>query len=285
MFETRSLPSDLESVRDDYAPGALVLDVAGDFDTIPPEAAENLGLVVDSLSPAAYPAEWLPDDAPQQLRRYASSDFTIGMPGDGTVSWSRQTDPPVVLVKYRAKGTPDDFLDFLIAEAFVQAGNDEIPEHFLPFFGEQYADLAAATPLGPSETYQVAAALYEGWVGLHTREAFASWAGDHDRLHEAWVDAGGRLDDRLENLPRLVALGRLSFAEATEFACSAVKHGRDLPAPFSALDTAAYRDHGPSYAVKWAEKTFEQLAADDDGADAESSDDADPTADDAADSA
>ncbi|ELZ95270.1 hypothetical protein C440_09337 [Haloferax mucosum ATCC BAA-1512] len=260
MFETRTLPSDLESVRDEYAPGALVVDVSGDFDTIPPEAAENLGLVVESLSPAAYPDEWLPDAVPQAVRRYASSDFTIGMPGDGTVTWTEQTSPPVVLVKYRAKGTPDDFLDFLIAEALVQAGTDDIPEHFLPFFGEQYRNLADAMPLGPNETYQVAAALYEGWVGLHTRDAFSSWDGRHDRLHDAWVDAGERLDERLANLPRLVALGQLSFPEATEFACSAVKHGRELPAPFAALDTVAYRDHGATYAVKWAQKTFEQLA-------------------------
>jgi hypothetical protein len=260
MFETRTLPPDLESVRDEYAPGALVLDVAGDFDTIPPEAAENLGLVVDSLAPATYPAEWLPDDVPQALRRYASSDFTIGMPGDGTVTWTQQTTPPVVLVKYRAKGTPDDFLAFLVAEALVQAGSGDVPEHFLPFFGEHYRALADATPLGPTEVYQVAAALYEGWVGLQTREAFVSWEGRHDRLYDAWADAGERLDDRLANLPRLVAMGRLSFAEATEFACSAVKHGRDLPAPFAALDTAAYLDHGPTYAVKWAQKTFEQLA-------------------------
>ncbi|KTG20153.1 DUF7089 family protein [Haloferax profundi] len=260
MFETRTLPSDLESIRDEYAPDALVVDVAGDFDTIPPEAAENLGLVVESLSPAAYPQEWLPADAPQALRRYASSDFTIGMPGDGTVTWTRQTTPPTVLVKYRAKGTPEDFLDFLVAEALVQAGTDDVPEHFLPFFGEQYRDLADAVPLGPNDVYQVAAALYEGWVGLHTRDEFASWEGRHDRLYDAWVDAGERLDDRLANLPRLVATGRLSFAEATEFACSAIKHGRDLPAPFAALDTAAYVDHGPTYAVRWAQKTFEQLA-------------------------
>jgi hypothetical protein len=38
-----------------------------------------------------------------------------------------------------------------------------------------------------------------------------------------------------------------------------VKHDLDLPAPFSALDTAAYRDHGADYAVRWANKTFEKL--------------------------
>ncbi|WP_432765051.1 DUF7089 family protein [Halobaculum litoreum] len=52
----------------------------------------------------------------------------------------------------------------------------------------------------------------------------------------------------------------MSFTAATEYACAAVKHDLDLPAPFSALDTAAYREHGPDYAVRWAEKTFEKLA-------------------------
>jgi len=36
-----------------------------------------------------------------------------------------------------------------------------------------------------------------------------------------------------------------------------VKHGLELPAPFAALDTEAYRDHGADYAVTWAEKTVE----------------------------
>ncbi|SEL01409.1 DUF7089 family protein [Haloferax larsenii] len=260
MFDPRTLPADLEAVREEYAPEALVFDVAGDFDTVPPAAAENLGLVVDSLSPATYPDEWLPADAPEALQLYASSDFTIGMPGDGTVTWTRQTDPSVVLVKYRAKGTPDDFLDFLVAEALVQSGLDDVPEHFLPFFGEEYRALAEATPLDGTEVYQIAAALYEGWVGLQTRDVFESWEGEHDRLYDAWVDSGERLDDRLDDLPRLVATGRTSFAEATEFACSAIKHGRDLPAPFAALDTSAYLEYGPTYAVRWAEKTFDRLA-------------------------
>jgi hypothetical protein len=259
MFERRDLSGDLDAVRATHAPECVVLDVAEDFETLPPAVAEDLGLFVDALDPATYPAEWLPDDAPAALRRYAGSDFTVGMPGDGTVAWTRQTVPPSVLAKARAAGTPDPFLDFLLAEAFVQIGLD-VPEHFLPFFGDRYRGLDAAVPLGPGDVYQVAAALYEGWVGLQTREVFADWEGERPRLHDAWVDAGSRLEDRLADLPEEVARGRTSFAAATEFACSAIKHDLSLPAPFAALDTTAYVDHGPSYAVRWAETTFERLA-------------------------
>jgi len=280
-FERRTLAPPVAAVREAYAPDSLVLDAGADFETLPPEAAEELGLLVDALDPAAYPAEWLPDDAPPQLRRYAGSDFTIGMPGDGTVVWTRQTTPPTVIAKKRADGTPEDFLGFLLAEAFVELSLG-VPEHFLPFFGESYRDLVAATPLGPNETYQLAAALFDAWVGIQTREVFRSWADDsdtgteagtgtgteagtdpetpsHPEIHAAWVDAGDRLVGRLETLPAEVARGDRSFTAATEYACAAVKHDLDLPAPFSALDTEAYRDHGPSYAVRWAEKTFEKL--------------------------
>lgn len=258
-FERRSLGSSVDAAREAYASDCVVLDAAADFETLPPEAAEELGLVVDSLDPAAYPTEWLPENAPAQLRRYAGSDFTIGMPGDGTVVWTRQTVPPTVLVKKRSEGTPADFLEFLLAEAFVELSLD-VPEHFLPFFGESYRDLDAATPLGPNETYQLAAALFDAWVGLQTREVFRGWEGDHPDLHAAWVDAGERLTGRLDGLSGEVARGDLSFTAATEYACAAVKHDLDLPAPFSALDTEAYRDHGPDYAVRWAAKTFEKLA-------------------------
>ncbi|WP_348606804.1 DUF7089 family protein [Halobaculum rarum] len=282
-FERRTLAPPVAAVREAYAPECVVLDAGADFETLPPEAAEELGLLVDALDPAAYPAEWLPDDAPSQLRRYAGSDFTIGMPGDGTVVWTRQTTPQTVIAKKRAEGTPEDFLGFLLAEAFVELSLD-VPEHFLPFFGESYRDLAAATPLGPNETYQLAAALFDAWVGIQTREVFRSWGEDagtdtgtgdtsdiggtgdtnhdtspHPDIHAAWADAGDRLVGRLENLPAEVARGDLSFTAATEYACAAVKHDLDLPAPFSALDTEVYRDHGPSYAVRWAEKTFEKL--------------------------
>ncbi|MFC7097191.1 DUF7089 family protein [Halobaculum marinum] len=258
-FERRDLPDHVEAVREAYAPESLVLDAAADFETIPPEAAEELGLLVDALDPVAYPPEWLPEDAPAQLRRYAGSDFTIGMPGDGTVVWTRQTAPPTVIAKKRAEGTPDDFLAFLFAEAFVEVSLD-VPEHFLGFFEASYRDLDAATPLGPNETYQLAAALFDAWVGLRVREEFRSWEESRPQLHAAWVDAGDRLVDRLEHLSSEVATGSLSFTAATEYACAAVKHDLDLPAPFSALDTAAYREHGADYAVRWAEKTFEKLA-------------------------
>lgn len=272
MFSRRDLGDDppdelaneLAAVRDAYAPDCLVLDADRDFETIPPAAAEDLGLLVDALDPASYPAEWLPDDAPQALRRYAGSDFTVGMPGDGTVVRTRQTVPPTVIVKKRAEGTPEPFRSFLIAEAFVELSTD-VPEHFLPFFGERYRELDAAVPLGPGEVYQLAAALFDAWVGLHTRPEFTSWSegraerSDYPELHAAWVDAGERLTGRLDALAGEVARGETSFPAATEYACSTVKHDLDLPAPFAALDTEAYRNHGADYAVKWAEKTFEKL--------------------------
>jgi hypothetical protein len=261
MFERRALPHHLEAVRERHAPESLVLDVDADFETLPPATAEDLGLLVDTLDPATYPEAWVPADAPRPLHRYAGSDFTVGIPGDGTVMWTRQTVPPTVLVKARAAGTPDAFLEFLLAEAFVQIGLD-VPESFLPFFAEVYPDLDAAIPLGPASVYQIAAALYDGWLGLRTRPIFADWDDDHPRLHDAWTDAGERLRGRVDDLPGAVARDETPFADATELACSAIKHGLDLPAPFTALDTAAYADYGPEYAVRWAATTFEKLTED-----------------------
>ncbi|MFC6731240.1 MULTISPECIES: hypothetical protein [unclassified Haladaptatus] len=258
MFDARDLSEALAAVRDEHAPGAIVLDTETDFETLPPDQAESLGLLVDSLSPTSYPAEWLPEDAPQLLTQYASNTFTIGMPGDGSVVWTRQTTPPLVFVKARTQGSPKAFIDFLIAEAFVELGTGE-PEHFLPFFGDAYRDLDDALALGPVDTYQIAAALYDAYLGLQTRDVFASWQDTHPDLFDAWQDAGVRMEPRLSNLTRDVALGKTDFAAATEYACSAVKHGLELPAPFGALDTQAYREHGAPYAVKWAEKTFERL--------------------------
>lgn len=263
MFERRDLSPSVERARATYAPDALVFDVDRDFDTLPPDAAEELGLVVDRLDPATYPAAWLPDDAPDPLARYASGDFTVGLPGDGTVVWTRQTEPPVVLVKRRASETPDDFLAFLLAAAFVELDAD-VPETFLPFFGDRYPELREATGLGPADTYQLAAALFEAWVGLHTNGVFARWGpaegpDDAPDLFDAWVDAGQRLEPRLDRLAGEVARGETSFPAATEYACSAVRHALELPAPYSALNTAAYRDHGAEFAVQWARKTFDQL--------------------------
>lgn len=261
MFETRDLSPPVEAVRDEHAPTALVVDCEQDFETLPPAIAEDLGLVVDTLEPASYPGAWLPEDAPTLLSRYASSEFTIGMPGDGSIVWTRQTDPPVVLVKPRVEGTPEPFLDFLLAEALVELGL-EIPEHFIGFFEADYLDLDRAVDLDPNGTYQIAAALYDGWKGLQTREYFAEWHAQEDRaaLGDAWQDAGTRLEDRVSGLPRAVARGDTDFPDATELACAAIKHAIELPAPFAALDTDAYRDHGPEYAIRWGEKTVESLS-------------------------
>ena len=259
MFEPRALSASVEAVREEHAPDTLVFDCERDFETLPPAQAEDLGLVVDRLEPTTYPSSWLPEDAPELLRRYAGSDFTIGMPGDGSIAWTRQTVPAVVLVKARVEGSPEAFLDFLLAEAFVEVGL-EVPEHFLGFFEDSYRALDEAVALDPNATYQIAAALYDAWVGLQTREVFATWHTDHPALADAWQDAGSRLESRVSGLPRAVARGETDFADATEIACAAIKHAIELPAPFAALETEAYRDHGPEYAIRWAEKTFDALA-------------------------
>ncbi|SMO31814.1 DUF7089 family protein [Halorubrum cibi] len=276
MFSARDLDADLAAVRDRHAPGSPVLDVDAEFETLPPAAAEDLGLFVDGLAPFSCPDDWLPSDAPETLRRYAGPTFTVGLPGAGTAVRTTQTEPQAVLLKRRAEGTPEDFLAFLIADRLVQVGiepaagtvasseepADRLPETFLPFFGPRYRDLDAAVrrpDSGAAEVFQVATALYDAWIGLHTREVFAGWEGESPRLYDAWTDAGERLEGRLADLPREVARGETDFASATEYACSAVRHGLDLPAPFAALDTAAYRDRGAPYAVKWAEKTFASI--------------------------
>jgi len=260
MFEARDLAPALAAVRDEHAPAALVLDCARDFETLPPAQAEDLGLLVDSLDPTSYPAARVPADAPALLERYASGEFTVGAPGDGGVAWTRQTDPPVVLVKPRLEGSPAPFVDFLVAEALVQVGLD-VPEQFLGFFGERYPDLAAAVAdrLDPAGAYQLAAALYEAYLGLSTREVFAGWEDDHPELFDAWLDAGERLDPRLADLPGELATGSVSFGDAAELACSAIKHGTEPPTPFGALDTPAYREYGADFAVQWAEKTFSRM--------------------------
>jgi hypothetical protein len=261
MFAERDLPPELEAVRETTVPGALVLDCERDFETLPPAQAETLGMFVDSLDPVSYPEAWLPDDAPEALVRFAGEEFTVGMPGDGGVTWTRQTDPPTVFVKARTRGSPEAFLDFLVGEALVEAGLG-LPEHFLGFFEESYPDLRSATPLSSADTYQLAVALYDAYLGRFTCSEFREWEGDHPRLHEAWLDAGERLQPRLDDLSREVATGRTEFAAAAELACSGVKHDLDLPTPFGALDTEAYVDAGPEYAVAWARKTFDQLTDD-----------------------
>ncbi|MFB6119348.1 hypothetical protein [Halosegnis sp.] len=262
MFSERPLDGELSTVRETHASGAVVLNAETDFETLEPAVAEQLGLRADALSPLTYDPAWVPPDAPEVLSRLAADEFTVGAPGDGGVVWTRQTEPPFVLVKPRVAGSPEGFVDFLVAMALVEAGT-ELPEQFLGFFRAEYRELADATPLDPADTYQLANALYDAYVGLHTRETFVSWADDHPQLHEQFVDAGDRLRPRLADLSGEVARGETSFAAAAELACSAVRHatpdGPSVPAPFSALDTSAYRHHGPEYAVQWAEKTFEKL--------------------------
>ena len=258
MFSERGLSEAVAAVRETHAPDALVLDCETDFETIPAARAEELGLLVDALDPVSYPEAWLPSDAPEVLVRYAGPDLTVGMPGDGGVAWTRQTEPPVVFCKPRLAGSPDTFTDFLLAEALVEVGLDE-PEHFLGFFRDRYPRFADHTRplLDPVGTYQVATACYDAFLGLHTRPVFAEWDGP---LFEAWLDAGERLESRLDGLPRAMARGETAFGDAAELACSGVKHAADIPAPFGALDAAVYLDHGPDYALEWAERTVDALA-------------------------
>jgi hypothetical protein len=258
MFERRELDDELVAIRDDHAPEALVFDVQRDFEILPPSVAESLLAVVDGIDPLSYDDAWLPPEVPAALSRITSTEFTIGAPGDGGVCWTRQTTPPAVFVKPRLTGSPEGFVRFLIAEALVEVGLD-CPEHFLGFFEDSYRSFDDVVSLSPGETYQLAAALYTAYVGLWTRDIFADWSHNAPELHAEWVDAGQRLEPRLADLSSDVAMGRTDFADAAELACSAVKHGIDPPTPFDALDTAAYRDHGAEFAVRWAEKTFEAL--------------------------
>lgn len=260
MFEQRALEDDLEAVRETHVPDAVVLRSAGDFETLSPERAMQLGAFVESFDPLTYDEAWVPPDAPAVLGRLAGGDVAIGAPGDGSIAWTRQTRPPVVIEKPRTEGSPPDFVDFLVAEALVEAGLD-VPEHFLGFFQDSYRDLDDAVPLGPGDTYQVAAALFDAWVGLQTRDVFAVWPDEQPRLGEAWRDAGERLQPRVSSLSTAIAAGDTDLADGIELACSGIKHGLDLPAPFDALDVAAYRDRGASYAVTWAEKVFDALDA------------------------
>jgi len=258
MFTERTLAGDLAAIHDEYAPDTLVLDCQLDFETLDPAVAEELGLLVDALDPVSYPTEWLPSDAPAVLERYASDEFTIGMPGDGGIAWTHQTTPPVVFVKPRVAGSPDSFVEFLIAAALVEVGR-AVPEHFLAFFEERYRELASAVPLDPVGTYQLAGALSTGAIGRQTREVFAAWDDEHPDLHAAWMDAGARLEPRLGDISREVARGETAFPAAAELACGALRHDVALPAPFAALDSVAYDDHGAEYAVEWTRKTFEKL--------------------------
>lgn len=254
MFTDRELPSTLVSIREVHAPDTRCLDCERDFETVETPFLDDLATMADSLDPLSYPTEWIPGSSPELLTRIGGSDLVIGYPEHGSVTWTRQTDPPVVLIKPRARGSPAAFVDFLLAEAFVEIGTD-LPEHFLGFFEDQYR-LFGEFDLDPADQYQLAAALYDAYVGLHTREVFESWADDHPDLHAAYVDAGERLAPRVTDVIREVGRGDTTFPDAAELACAGVKHGLDLPAPFDALDTSAYRTYGAEYAIRWTEKVL-----------------------------
>ncbi|MFH5800288.1 hypothetical protein [Haladaptatus sp. CMAA 1911] len=278
MFRERTVPEDVAAVRNERAPNALVLDCERDFETLPIPARDDLALLTDELRPFSAPDEWLPDDAPELLRRFAGSDLVVGMPGDGSVAWTHQTVPPVLFVKARVQGSPEEFVDFLIAEALVEIDLD-LPEHFLEFFGERYPEFSDTVPLGPASTYQLAVALCDAYKGLYTRDEFVEWRESHPRLFDAWQDAGQRIEPRVDGISQEVVTGRTDFPDATELACSAIKHGIEPPAPFAALDTQAYRDHGVGYAIKWAEKTLGALDVDSDSDSASDASNSNPESD------
>jgi hypothetical protein len=253
VFSERTLGPSVSGVRDEHAPDALVLDCERDFETLPPDGREALAVVTEAIDPLGYEESWVPADAPELLRRLVGPDLIIGTPGDGSVAWTRQTDPPLVLVKPRVEGSPEPFVEFLLAEALVEVGHG-FPEGFLGFFRETYPEFAAALDADPATVYQVAHACYRAYVGRHTRPVFSAWADEHPGLHDAWADAGERLAPRLGSLGADVSSGGTAFGDAAELACSGVKHGLDVPTPFDALDDPAFEEHGAGFAVAWAKR-------------------------------
>lgn len=253
MFAARDLSDDLAALRDEHAPSARVVETEQEFETMPTDWLFELAIVTDELQPLAYPADWLPDDATSAARRTTDRDPAIGMPDDGSVTWTRQTEPPMVFIKPRAAGLPDEFCDFLIGEALVELGA-AYPETPVCFFRERYRSVQSAVG-SPTVAYQLAAALRTGWIGRETRTIFTEWADPYPGLHAGWVDAGDRLRDRVESIPTLLNTGEIAFGDATELACSAIKHDLALPAPFAAIDVEAYSEQGPEFAERWIEET------------------------------
>lgn len=254
MFTAHHLTPELEELRDELLPSALVLECEQEFEAMPEDWVYELALITESFDPLSHPEEWIPTDAPPSVGRLADGEPSIGMPGDGGISWTAQTEPPLVFLKPRLQGVPEGFRDFLIAEALLQCSLG-LPEEPVGWLGEEYPAFQEAAGGAPDAAYRLAAALMEGWNGLETRDHFATWESGYPGLHHAWVDAGDRLVERIDSLPRLVANGTLSFVDATELACSAIKHELALPSPYDALDEDAFREHGPAFAIRWTAET------------------------------
>lgn len=258
MFEAYRPTGDLAALQAALEPTPLVLECERDFETLPTESVYELAMLTDDLAPLSVDPDWIPRDGPSHLQDLDDADPIIGLPGDGGVTWTRQTSPPAVLIKPRLAGAPTAFRDFLVAEALVQL-REEVPETMLEFFGERYPALQTAANDDPDLAYRLGISLHDGWCGHVTRSTFAGWTDSFPDLHAAWVDAGDRVQPRLEELPGLLAAGEMGFGAATELACSAIKHDCALPAPFDALTVAAFRDHGPDFAVRWTERTLAEL--------------------------
>lgn len=255
MFTERALTDELAALREEIAAASLVLDCEREFETMPEDWVYELALLTEDLHPLAHPDAWIPADAPLAARRTTGSDPAIGMPDDGSVAWTRQTTPRLVFVKPRAGALPAEFRDFLIGEALVELA-EGMPETPVCFFRERYTDLQGRVE-SPTLSFRLASALRTGWIGLHTREIFAAWEGTYPALHAGWRDAGNRLADRVEALPRLLAADEITFPDAVELACSAIKHDLAVPAPFAALDVAPFREDGAAYGLRWVEEVLD----------------------------
>lgn len=257
MFSQTVLDADLERFREETCPEALVLTTERDFEVMPQDWLYELALVTDDIRTGVDPVDpsWVPEDAPSIAHRLADGDPLIGLPGDGSLTRTRTTEPPLVILKPRSETVPDTFRRFLIAEALVDLGADH-PDHALAFFKETYPRFDAVVDNEPVATYQLAVALFAAWRGLNNRTVFRNWAEPFPSLHAAWQDAGDRLRDRLETLPEALARGDLTFPTATELAANGIKHDLELPAPFAAFDVSAYRQEGPEFAIRWAENVL-----------------------------
>ena len=255
MFSTYDLTGELAALQNELVSELLVLRSDEEFETMPTDWLYELALVTDDITPHSYASEWIPATAPKPLHQFTGADPVIGAPGDGGITWTTQTSPPIVFLKPRAEGIPDTFREFLLAEAILDIHLAH-PEHPLDFFRAEYPALHEATRDDPGLAYRLSGALCEAWCGIGRRPVFEEWSDTYPAIHDAWEDAGNRLADRILNLPAELAQGSTGFVSAAELACSGVKHGIELPPPFDALTVSAYRDHGPSFAVKWTEKTF-----------------------------